>query len=530
MRMRQLANTQFILFWPSHEANIRLQTFIKPGERPGEVKSKHIMDFIQDNSNKFEMESMVHWTDGALNYTKKMIGHRTYEKNPENTADNSSMEMSPLEKLYNTCVDNEFIKLKDMYGDKEEELLIRIALNKFNALIPIFQDYDELDFSDKMKKAVFQKLSAKAKHIKRFKHSLDEHQEKELEQEVEQQIQIERIKQSVAAKPKFDLRLEKLVLEGITPCGTFDELREDKILISIGTSLLNAQILDKEFCKNNENAWAEHLFVTKDFTKVAENQTISETENRSNYFCDILRPVRWIASITNPFGKDVLILLSSHECNRLKPAFRKSVKSTLFMYEARLSCRHSNLIHEPSLQLTGMTTKKRIAIEDEVQIGVYAGTMYFGNVKEQDAYCNFLGFIPKSGVEDAYANSEIEEEDGVENVPSKRRKLSNQQTSSNEANDASFKEKSGYVSLRYRRKIPFFAQQTSQCKFKDNPTDLVIKLIKTRHQVLPVHSHVASITSDGIKPLVGDITSDIKTEPINEYDGMEWNNTVTDMT
>lgn len=32
-----------------------------------------------------------------------------------------------------------------------------------------------------------------------------------------------------------------------------------------------------------------------------------------------------------------------------------------------------------------------------------------------------------------------------------------------------------------------------QCKFKSNPTKLAIKLIESRHQLLPKDSHVASI-------------------------------------
>ncbi|XP_055301272.1 uncharacterized protein LOC129567922 [Sitodiplosis mosellana] len=462
MRMRQLKTTQSIMFWASNEADIRLRKLSSQRR----VESRHVMEFIENNSRLFETTNMAHWTAGAVNYTKKLIGHKMYDNFMEHTIDANAMEVDtddkhPLEKLYENCVDDDYVKLKTIYGEKEEVLLRRIVWDKFGDLAFSCSEESPIsEFTKDMQNGINAKLLKLAPKMKRFIHTLDDEQEKELEQEIEEQMQIERPRCAQALKPHFDDRLEQLVLEGAGIGSTFDDMKADGALLSIVASLSNTQMF--EFCENNDDAWASHLLVTKDFTMVIENE--SQACN------DFLRPVCWVACIKNAGTKDVLILLSSFECNQLIPAFRKSENATLFMYRARLSNLHSNLIREPGLQVTGMTTTSSISVEDEVQIGVYSGMMYFADEEEQHAYCEFLGLIPRPWTHE----QTIAFEDG--NI-----------------------DESGYVPIRKRNYPEAISQCVSQCKFKSNPTDLAIKLIKAHHQKLPKDSHVASILNRGIK-------------------------------
>lgn len=448
MRMRQLATTQSILFWASNEADIRLREL----SNQGKVETHHVMKFIENNSCLFETANMVHWTTGASNYTKKMIGHKLYENR--------------LEDLYNACVDDDFVKLTAMYGEKEEALLTKIAWTKYSNLEYEYLHVDDenvWEFVNKMKHAVIGKLKTRAKDVKRFTHALDEEQEKELEQEIEEQNQVKPQADAPAAKPKnVDKRLEELVLEGANG-STFAEMKAEKALLSIGAYLTITQMFDSKFCQSNENAWADHLFVTKDFATIIENQS----QNRNNF----LRSVYWIARI-KAHEKYILILLSSFECNHLLPTFRKSVNSTLFMYRPRLNNLHSNLIHEVGLQVTGQATPEVITIEDEVQVGIYSGLLYFGDENEQNVYCRFLGLIlrPWNTEQEMAFKNGIIDENGF--VPYSKRNFS-------EARDFG----------------------VDQCKFKDNPTDLAIDLINAHHQMLPKNSHAASILKSGKKAL-----------------------------
>lgn len=101
--------------------------------------------------------------------------------------------------------------------------------------------------------------------------------------------------------------------------------------------------------------------------------------------------------------------------------------------------------------------------------------LYFADEKEQNAYCEFLGLIPRPWTQE----QKIAFEDG-------------------------FIEECGYVPIRKRNYPETISQCVSQCKFKDNPTDLAIKLIKAHHQQLPKDSHVASILNRGIKTFFED--------------------------
>lgn len=283
---------------------------------------------------------------------------------------------------------------------------------------------------------------------------------KELEQELEEQREVERPPSAEPMTPVFDKRLEQLTLHGAID-RIISGMKNDGILLTIPQSLTHTRLF--RFCRNNEKAWAEHLYVTKDF----KNVIISSSPS-----CDeFLRPIWWIARIKNSNGKDILIILSSHECNLLLPAFRMTKNSTLFMYRARKSKFHRNLLHEPRLRVTQIAGARSIDIDDEVQVGIFAGSMYFANEAEMNAYCGFLGRIPRPrNLEQATAF------------------------------EMGIIQPKGYVPMENRQYSEAISSYVGQCKFNDNPVDLAIELIEAHHQTIPKFSHAASILIRGIKP------------------------------
>ncbi|XP_031635809.1 uncharacterized protein LOC116348812 isoform X2 [Contarinia nasturtii] len=441
MRMRQLETSQSIRFWASYEADIRIRKVCELSERDT-VENVHVIKFIEHNSRQFEKANMMHWTTGALNYTKKLVGHKQYE----NAEDDDSMK-----KLYEKCVDDDFAKLVEMYGEKEEAKIIDIAWKKFDKIDGRHVDRQFRSFIREMKDNVVDKLNELATDVKRFTHALDEEQEKELEQEVEEQTQIERPPGAKPATPKFNEQLKQLVINGATD-GLVNKMKIENSLLSIVNSLANTQL--SEFCEKNADAWSKYIFVTNDFCTVLQG---------SSQLCDaFLRPTWWLAQIKGE-TKNIIILLSSFECNHLLPAFRHTTNATLFMYRPRLSKLHSNLIHEEKLQITGNLTANTIDIEDEVQIGVFSGMMYFKNEMEQNAYCSFLGLIPRPRT--------AEQEKAFE--------------------DKIIKE-NGYVPPK-KRKMDEISNCVDRCRFEHNPRDFVIKLINAHHQGMPKVTHVSSI-------------------------------------
>ena len=96
--------------------------------------------------------------------------------------------------------------------------------------------------------------------------------------------------------------------------------------------------------------------------------------------------------------------------------------------------------------------------------------MYFECEAEQNAYCGFMGLIPRPRTqeqEDAFVNG---------NIKSK-----------------------GFVPIEYRQYPEAVADCVGKCKFHDNPVDVAIKLIEAHHQTLLKESHVATILENGNK-------------------------------
>lgn len=88
------------------------------------------------------------------------------------------------------------------------------------------------------------------------------------------------------ATPELDERLEHLISYGWTD-DELDLLKRNNTLLSIPKSLSHTQL--HQLCKSNEDAWADHILVTKDFQKVIKTSSAK---------CDeFLRPVRWVAHI-----------------------------------------------------------------------------------------------------------------------------------------------------------------------------------------------------------------------------------------
>lgn len=275
----------------------------------------------------------------------------------------------------------------------------------------------------------------------------------------------ERPPKSEPAVPSFDDRLKQLVSQGSQDGALIENMKTDGMLMSMANSLSNTKLY--ESLGNDVNAWADHLLVTKDFKTV-----IISTDATCDQY---LRPVWWIAQIENAKvgNKNYLILLSSYECEQLLPSFCQSKVATLVMYRARLSESHSNLLHQRKLYVTGMDEPAHIDITDEIQIGVYSGSMYFQHQMESNAFCEFLGLI-----------------------------LNRETAELKEAFEHGIIQTDGFVPMENRQHLQAIFDCVGQCRFQKSPVGFVIKLIAAQHHPLPKFAHVASILLRGIEPTV----------------------------
>lgn len=238
--------------------------------------------------------------------------------------------------------------------------------------------------------------------------------------------------------------------------------------LSKGIMTLDESLSNKPFYNvhnDHPSPWSKNLYVTKDFVNVTENQDAEKSE-------EYVRPVWWIARITHREDDDIFLLLSSYETDRLLPLFHKSSRSVLMCYRPRLSQFHSNLLHDRPLQVTGSNANPddKIDLDDEAQIAMYAGSMYFRSEVEQDAYCSFMGLIPSP----RSPALELAFEEGLISPNS-------------------------YVPAENRQHSNAIARFVKKCKFANNPVALAIKIIEARHGFLRKESHVAAILERATK-------------------------------
>lgn len=122
MRMRQLGKGHSISFLASFEADIKLRNVCKLST-DDKITNENVLDFIRDNSRRFEQENMCHWATAGLNYTEKYIGHELFE----NTSDNNA-----LDELYKWCIEKEIVELAEMYRENKQASLQEIVKSRMD--------------------------------------------------------------------------------------------------------------------------------------------------------------------------------------------------------------------------------------------------------------------------------------------------------------------------------------------------------------------------------------------------------------
>lgn len=448
MRMRKLGTGQTIAFYASHEADIRIRQTCQLTESDA-ITNEHVMRFIEYNSQQMEKENMVHWSVGAVNYTKKNAGYQIYGKQM------NCMDTTMLCKLYEKCVDTEFVTLNELYGDKSDTLLSNIAQAKFDMLLEEYPTQKLNAILTSIRDRAIERIKIQAPNVRRFIQTLDDQQEKELEHEMEQERQVQR---PVAAIPYQPTLAD--VVEEFIETGNWDELDEDErhdnfipMSLALGNTTLFSQY------KRKEPAWSNHLYVTLDFFRVIEQRTNVD---------EFLRPVWWIAKTRIDDTHSILTVLSSFECDRLMNVFAASRCSTLFMYRPRISQFHSNLLDVNGLRVSERVYE-HISMDDAVQIGMFAGSMYFTSNDEQNAYCSFMGLIPRP------RTNELEKQFRCGHICA-----------------------NGFVQKENRRRSKAIEKRVGRCRFEQSPTDLAVKIIEAHHEMLSKECHVAWILKKGI--------------------------------
>lgn len=133
-----------------------------------------------------------------------------------------------------------------------------------------------------------------------------------------------------------------------------------------------------------QTAFSRGLLATLDFCQVVERGQIKDDTTG-----DFLRPVNWIvSSIVN---RNILVIMSSFEVNRLLPEIRESPHVLLHMYSPQVTR------STPSYELLDFCPVPRLPYPWQPniplidQLNIFAGQLYFRDYKAYERVCGFLG-------------------------------------------------------------------------------------------------------------------------------------------
>lgn len=436
MRMRLLGQGHTIRFWASEEADNDIRKLCDKS-KTDVITTDNVLKFICHNSRSFEKDGLVHWAAAGYNYSQKLAAYR---------------HTNSLEELSKRCTDQEPIELDEIYGEKNEMLFTEIIENRFLGLTSSYKDSPNQKWLNDNANFIKVKLSEHIPDLTRFSQLIDEEQEKELEHELEEQREVYRPGAVVPAQPVIDEKLRRFLQNGLAGRDYFKSLLGGSVL-ELPLALYNTSIWPIV----QEKAWGEKAFITRDFLTV-----IQSGQGKVDEF---LRPVWWLVSAPSKDKAEVVLLLSPFEINHFMPIFRENCATTLHMYSPRVSPEQNNLKNVRQLQLPIRTTAIQIKGMIEAQLSAFSGNIYFANRNEQRIYCNFLGIIPRP--------RSYEHQQAFEN----RHILLN-----------------GFVRPEHRT---ISAEIQKNCRFENNPEDLIRKIVDRRHGFLPRMSHVALIVIEG---------------------------------
>ena len=202
---------------------------------------------------------------------------------------------------------------------------------------------------------------------------LEEQQQRELQQQVLPEREINRLVRATHCEPATHL--------------------SNELLKFVRTGNLSDELLPLPFAFRGTtfwplvepDMWGDRIRVSEDFTRVVEDMSSLD---------EYLRPLNWIVSYCPDGNTDSirLLIISPFEANELIPMFRSgSLVTQLRMFAARLHEKQDLLFYTPELTIPATSTQQLPYCELlDAELYVFSGTIFFAGRRELLAYCSFL--------------------------------------------------------------------------------------------------------------------------------------------
>ena len=445
MRMRRLGQSHSLIFWSSHEVHQQICSLTSNAQ----IQLKDILRWVYKNTQRAIWNGLHHWAMQSLSFQRKM---NAFEKIQWTNVEQIFTDELMIE-LVEKCLETEIIELKRLYG-------VPKVWATTSEIYMARQEHSNGFLCEKdIHQAVEERLKQFSGSKQRLAQLFDEEQQREIEQELEQEEEREQeheqrpIRSIVPWKSILHDEIKRL-------CNHEEEelnLNDYPLVFRPLAYAFTGSTLSN-LCQN-EN-WQENFWISTEFQRVIEaNDQLLDP---------FLRPARWIVVYRNR----QIIFVNPYEANWLMGELnqRSSSTTTLRLFLPRLKRNQSIFVNTSTL--ISIPQPFILPIEWLVQLFVFNGTIYFDNVEEQTAYCQYLALClkPRTVVEEnAFENGWIDADGYVQEVD-------------------------------HRRQLNLV-----QARFNRNPFLFLKELLKNRNNTYPsTTSHMGSIIYNCFKPFSRD--------------------------
>ncbi|KAG2387819.1 hypothetical protein C9374_001413 [Naegleria lovaniensis] len=403
MRMRLFGKGQTVAFWASKEVDTNLCS--SQYDSCKNIQEK-IVKWSISNRISMEQEHYLQWaTNGLLFSIKQSAKLRMKAKDDDFLAyiemQSAKLRMKQTDhtliEYIKRCKEDEITKLQLFYGNERKLQTIAEIFDK--RLVNMKQDYDEQhsEFAETISK-IKSNIQSRMNDKKFFSQLLNEEQERELEHELELEKQVERPPLQKAAENIISPDVQMFFVRGTIPCFSTNIHSLEHAFEK--TSLSNTCI---------QSCWKPVLYASKEFIEVVIEHLLVKPKHD-----DYMTPLTWIAcSKHNP---NIALILSPFEANYFIQRITPKSPVRLYMFCPRLRPQSRMLFDEYQFctPCTPLTNSEREFSQSLcTDLHVFSGSLYFGNLKEQQELCDFIGIRPKpyetAAEQEAFEKGDINE-------------------------------------------------------------------------------------------------------------------------
>ncbi|QRW06891.1 hypothetical protein RhiLY_05890 [Ceratobasidium sp. AG-Ba] len=349
MRMRKLGFGHSVMFCAPPEIDLQIRKSARFLQRDSPITALDVIRWAMFETCSELKHNISHWAQQGIEYNRRAKAQIQFS------------ETTCLEILKQGWVAPESRSLEEMYDPSNSARGASESFTKQAFAEPILRE--RLDLLG-------------VRHLD--DPSMAEEQEREVSHEMERERQVERPPKMEPALHKVHSDIKKYVQTGIIPSSATGLVYLFQVMAASGA-------FSAESC-------SQRLIASVDFFKTVQGST---TTSLSDY----MRPLHWVLC----GSKGVLLALSPFEVNQLLPDIRKSTQVRLHVFAPRVArsmLPFSNLqfYATPSLDQSTLPLPSELV---RLQLGMFAGQLYFGDYTQYRLVCGFLGIYiqPENGHE-----------------------------------------------------------------------------------------------------------------------------------